>query len=123
MDMPNCKTFDKALYYEYLRKMNMTRAARIFTRMCEKYLGVDSKISGYRYTDKEVAFADKLASDVLEVGNFAKSVNLKAGLQAYIWTTKRAVKLGYLCPSEAYWWPVSKFFRYFWRIMVRISRR
>ena len=89
------------LYHEYLRKMNMTRAARAFTRICEKYLGADRLIMGYTYTEKEEAFADKMVTDIMAVGNFAKDVELEAGLQAYMWTTRRAVTLGYLCPSEA----------------------
>lgn len=107
--------FDMELYHEYLRKMNMTRAARIFTCICEKYLGVDRFIMGYAYTEKEEAFADKMVADITAVGNFAKDVKLEAGLHAYIWTTKRAFTLGYLCPSEARWWPLSKFARFFWK--------
>lgn len=110
--------FDMELYQEYLRKMNMTRAARIFTCICEKYLGVDRFIMGYAYTEKEEAFADKMVTDIMAVGNFAKDVKLEADLQAYLWTTtKRAISLGYLCPSEARWWPVSKLARFFWKKM------
>ena len=32
-----------------------------------------------------------------------------------LWTTKRAISLVYLCPSEARWWPVSKLARFFWK--------
>lgn len=103
------------LYHEYLRKMNMTRAARVFTRICEKYLGVERFIMGYTYTEKEEASADKMVTDIMAVGNFAKDLNLEAGLQAYLWTTKRAISLVYLCPSEARWWPVSKLARFFGR--------
>ena len=117
MDLPNHKDFDTELYHEYLRKMNMSRAARVFTRICEKYLGVDRFIMGYTYTEKEEAFVDKLETDIMAVGNFAKDVKLEAGLQAYMWTTKRAIRLGYLCPSEARWWPVSKLARFFWKKM------
>lgn len=112
-DLPNHKDFDMELYHVYLDKMHMRRAARIFTRICEKHLGVEHGIFGYGYTDKEMAFADRLMADIMAVGNFAKEVKLDAGWDAYKWTTKRAFSLGYLCPSEAYWWPVSKFFRYF----------
>lgn len=98
--------------------MNMTRAARAFTRICEKYLGADRFIMGYTYTEKEEAFADKMVTDIMAVGNFAKDVKLEAGLQAYLWTTKRAISLVYLCPSEARWWPVSKLARFFWKKMI-----
>lgn len=104
--------FDMELYHAYLDKMHMRRAARIFTLICEKYLGVEQGIFGYGYTNKEMAFADKLMADIMAVGNFAKEVNLEAGWNAYMWTTKRAMTLGYLCLSEAYWWPVSKLYRY-----------
>lgn len=112
-DLPNHKDFDIELYHAYLDKMHMRRAARIFTRICEKYLDVEHGIFGYGYTEKEMAFADRLMADIMAVGNFAKEVKLKAGWNAYMWTTKRALTLGHLCSSEAYWWPVSKLFRFF----------
>lgn len=114
-DLPNHKDFDMDLYHEYLRKMHMTEAARIFTCICEKCLGIDRLIMGYAYTDKEKEFAERLLEDIMAVGNFARGAEKRpeAGWQAYWWTTKRAWRLGYLCPSEARWWPVSKFVRFF----------
>lgn len=114
-DLPNHKDFDMERYHEYLRKMHMDRAAKIFTYICEKYLGMDRHIMGYAYTEKEEAFAEKMLADIMAVGNFARGAeeHPEAGWQAYWWTTKRAWQLGYLCPSEARWWPVSKFVRFF----------
>lgn len=114
-DLPNHKDFDMELYHEYLRKMHMTEAARIFICICEKCLGIDLFIMGYAYTDKEKELAERLLEDIMAVGNFARGAeeHPEAGWQAYWWTTKRAWRLGYLCPSEARWWPVSKFVRFF----------
>lgn len=115
MDLPNHNDFDMGLFNEYLRKMHMTKAARIFTCICDRCLSVDHAIMGYEYTAREIRFADKLLDDILAVGNFARGVenHPDAGWQAYWWTTKRAWRLGYLCPSEARWWPISKMVRFF----------
>lgn len=111
------RDFDMELYHAYLDKMHMRRAAKIFTIISERLLGIDTRIFDYQYSNKELSFADKLAEDIMKVGNFARGAedSPQAGISAYIWTIKRVISLGYLCPSEAYWWPVSKFFRYFWR--------
>ena len=114
-EVRECATFDSVTYRGYLRKMHMERAAKIFTYICVKYLGTDRFTMGYAYTKKEEAFAEKLLADIMAVGNFARGAEERpeAGWQAYWWTTKRAWRLGYLCPSEAWWWPVSKFVRFF----------
>lgn len=106
-------------YFEFLDRMNMTRSARIFTRICEQYLGVDCAFIGYEYTGKEIAFADKMMEDILSVGNFGRGTEYgKVGgfigsIKNYMIITKRCIRLSYLCPSEAYWWPLSKLTR-FW---------
>lgn len=119
--LPSNSRFNSELYHAYLGKMHMRRAARIFTHICESYLGLDSDIFDYKYTKKEKCFVNKMANDIIDVGNFAKHADKqpKAGIHAYLRTIIRTYNLGYLCPSEAIWWPISKFFRFFWRIYVK----
>lgn len=110
---------DLGLYFKYLERMHMTRAARVFTRICEQYLGVDHGIMGYGYTDKEIAFSDKMLADIMNVGNFGRGTDYgkekgwTGSIKNYIMITKRCLRLAYLCPTEAYWWPISKLTR-FW---------
>ena len=112
----------------YLREMGMKRAHRIFVRICEKYLGLPTIICGYHYTKKEIKFADKLMDDILRVGNFGRGEyvfqynSIFGELQNYLWVVKRSLKLGWLCPSEAYMWPVSKFTRFFRKKLSRETR-
>ena len=112
-------TFDKEKHLSYLKKVRMERPHRIFVRICEKYLGMDTSIFGYDYSPKEMAFADKMMEDILCVGNFGHgdrefhTDGWYGFLQNYLWVVRRAYNLAYLCPSEAYMWPVSKFTRYF----------
>lgn len=111
--------FDKNKHLAYLKRMRMERSHRIFTRICEKYLGLSAAIFGYSYSEKETAFADKMMEDIMRVGNFGRGeyVFHRDGwigdFQNYWWVSSRAIRLAYLCPSEAYMWPVSKFTRYF----------
>ncbi len=116
----NDAAFDKAKHEAYLKQVRMDRPHRIFVRICEKYLGMKTTIFGYSYTGKEMAFADKMMEDILCVGNFGhgdRNFHTNDGwwgfLQNYLWVVRRALRLAYLCPSEAYMWPVSKFTRYF----------
>lgn len=114
-DVSSRKDFDMDLYNEYLRKLRMKRASRLFTCVCEQSFGIDGSVMGYVYTDREKQFAKKMIDDVLNVGTFARAVKnrLKPGWVAYKWTAVRTWRLGYLCPSEARWWPVSKLVRFF----------
>lgn len=103
----------------YLRMMQMERTFRIFSCLCEVYLGLPHELLGLDYTTKEEQFATKLMDDILVVGNFGRGVDYLGRnkammpLKSYLWVFKRCIKLGYLCPVEARWWPVSKFTRYF----------
>lgn len=112
-------SFDKDKHLAFLKRMRMVRSHRIFTRICEKYLGVSADIFGYSYSTKEVSFADKMMADIMRVGNFGRGEYIFhrdgwiGDFQNYWWVTSRALRLAYLCPSEAYMWPVSKFTRYF----------
>ena len=110
--------------HRYLSEIRMERAFRIFACICEQYLGLPSTVLSISYTDKEKSFAEKLMDDILTVGNFGRGVDylgknetLKP-LKSYLWVTRRCVKLGYLCPEEAKWWPVSKVKRFFWKKSV-----
>lgn len=111
--------FDAELHEHYLKDMRMLRAHRIFVRICEEYLGLPTNIFHYQYTPREKSFAGKLMRDIAKVGNFGRGEYVFHHdskwdeIKNYWWVTRRAIRLGYLCPSEAYMWPVSKFTRYF----------
>ena len=114
----NC---EREVIWGYLRSMRMERAFRVFACICENYLGLDSALLGMSYTYKEKRFAQKMMEDVLRVGNFAHSIDYTGNnevlrpLRSYFWVVGRCIKLGYLCPAEARWWPVSKVRRFFWK--------
>lgn len=119
MALMNQETFDWRLHDEWLKGMRMTRAHRVFVRMCEVYLGVPSNICGYMYSENEKRFSDKLMADILKVGNFGRGGYVFdysshwGELKNYLWVYRRAVRLHYLCPAEAWMWPVSKLVRWF----------
>lgn len=115
-------SFDLSSYSEELwrglRMMRMERAFRVFVRICKEYLGMPSEVIGLEYTEREKRFAKKMMKDIMTVGNFGRGERnvgdnrwLKP-LRSYLWVLHRCWKLGYLCPAEAKWWPVSKFLRY-----------
>ena len=112
---------DKDKCHLYLNQLHMERAFRIFVRICEKYLGLSEKLLNLSYTSEESAFADKLIEDIMKVGNFGRGenylgkTNVLCPIRSYLWVVRRCVKLGYLCPAEAWWWPVSKVRRFFWK--------
>lgn len=103
----------------YLKMMRMERAFRIFACLCEDALGMSHELLGLRYSFKEKKFANKLLADILKVGNFGRGADylgqnrFLVPIKSYFWVFGRCVTLGYLCPAEARWWPVSKFVRYF----------
>ena len=103
----------------YLEMMRMERAFRIFACLCEDALGMSHELLGLRYSFKEKKFANKLLADILKVGNFGRGADylgqnrFLVPIKSYFWVFGRCVTLGYLCPAEARWWPVSKFVRYF----------
>lgn len=113
----------EAIKYEecqrYLWLMKMERALRIFAFVCEEYLGMSHGFLSIEYTAKEKQFANKLMEDILEVGNFGRGADYLGKnkafmpMKSYLWVVGRCMKLGYLCPAEARWWPVSKFVRYY----------
>lgn len=113
--------FDEERYSQWLSRMHMERADRIFTRICEKFLGVDPAIRAYRYSDKECRFADKMMDDILSVGNFGRMAfrseghGLMSSARNYFWVCGRVFKFIYLCPSEAAYWPLYKGVRFFYK--------
>lgn len=104
---------------KYLKMMHMERSFRIFACLCETYLGMHHELLGLEYTEKEKSFAVRLMDDILKVGNFGRGADYLGRnkvfipIRSYLWVLKRCFMLGYLCPAEARWWPVSKFVRYF----------
>lgn len=111
-------SFDKDLCLLYLERMEMIRAFHIFTRICEKYLGMPTNIVQLSYTDKELTAADKMMEDIMEVGNFGRGKRnvghhfLLRPIKSYLWVLRRSWTLREVCPAEARWWPVAKFNRY-----------
>lgn len=103
----------------YLERMRMVRAFHIFAFICEEYLGMSKELLKIEYTKKEKQFAQKLIEDIMTVGNFAMGANYLGKnkalqpIRSYLWVTGRCIRLCYLCPAEARWWPISKFRRYF----------
>lgn len=109
-------------YNRYLEMMKMERAFRIFACICEDHLGMSNGLLDIEYTAKEKLFAGKLISDIMKVGSFGRGVDYfgrnKAfiPLKSYFWVVRRCLKLGYLCPKEACWWPISKINRFLKKI-------
>lgn len=112
----------------YLSRMKMERAFRVFSCVCEDYLGMSHELLNLNYRDKEKRFAGKIMADILEVGNFGRGADYLGKekalrpLRSYLWVVGRCIKLGYLCPAEARWWPVSKFRRFLWKKSMEKSR-
>ena len=108
-----------------LGMMKMERAFRVFACVCEEYLGMSHELLSLEFTAKEKQFAAKLMNDIKAVGNFGRGANYLGNnkalmpLKSYFWVVGRCVKLGYLCPAEARWWPVSKFRRFLLKKLCR----
>lgn len=106
---------------EYLHRMRMERAWRIFTCICVKYLGLTllSQVESFSYQEEE--WAAFMMDDIMRVGNFGRGEYVfshRGWLDAwrnYRWVARRCYRLGFVCPSEARWWMVSKFTRFFWK--------
>lgn len=110
---------------EYLHKMRMERAWRIFTCICVKYLGLPlpSQVEPFSYQEK--VWAEKMMADIMRVGNFGRGEyvfqhrGFKDAFNNYCWVVKRCRNLGFVCPSEARWWIISKMKRFFWKRWIR----
>lgn len=110
---------DKALFLSYLDKMQMRRAARIFGIITELYLGLEhGKGCLEKASTKEIQFAKSLMADIMRVGNFGREYyhgtvkGIRDVITNYMWVFRRSVRLAYLCPSEAHWWPYGKMIRF-----------
>jgi len=107
---------------QMLERMGMQRAWRIFVCVCTDYLGVklpEVFFEDFKIGRKHHLWAKRMVDDMMRVGNFGRGEyefrhdSRWHELQNYWWVTKRAIRMGFLCPSEAMWWPLSKFTRFF----------
>lgn len=106
---------------EYLYRMRMQRAFRIFACICVEYLGLPlpSHVQPFSFNEKE--WAKKMMADIMTVGNFGRGKYVfhhngwQDALRNYRWVLGRCHHLAFVCPSEARWWIVSKFTRFFWK--------
>lgn len=102
----------------YLRRIRMYRAWRIVTCLCQDFIGVEKH---WEFSAKEHQWAKRLMDDIMEVGNFGRGKytfrydTALHKLDNYRWVSMRAWHMGFVCPSEAAWWPISKCFRFFWK--------
>lgn len=108
-------------HHEWLHRMRMEKAWRIFACICVEYLGLllPSQVESFSYHERK--WAAKMMDDILQVGNFGrgKYIFLHRGImdawRNYCWVVKRCLRLGFVCPSEARWWMISKVNRFFWK--------
>lgn len=104
---------------EYLHRMRMQRAFRIFTCICVEYLGLHLPLQIEPFSYQEKQWSKELLRNIFKLGNFGRGISqangtgLRRSLNRYIRTFKRSIKIGFVCPSEAKWWVLSKFTRYF----------
>lgn len=100
---------------QWLKAVSMTRAWRIVACLCQDYLGAERH---WEFKAKEHERAGRLMKDVMAVGNFGRAAytfrhdTIWHQLQNYRWVVRRAWKMGFICPSEALWWPISKLIRF-----------
>lgn len=100
---------------KWLNDVNMTRAWRIVACLCQDYLGNERY---WEFTDREHEWVGRLMKDVMTVGNFGRAAytfkhdTIWHRLQNYRWVVRRAWKMGFVCPGEARWWPISKLIRF-----------
>lgn len=112
-------------HHEYLHRMHMERSWRIFTCICFVYLGMPlpSQVEPFSYQEK--VWAEKMMADIMRVGNFGRGEyvfqhrGIKDAFNNYCWVVKRCWNLGFVCPSEARWWIISKMKRFFWKKSIK----
>ena len=108
-------------HHEYLHQMRMERAWRIFTCICVDYLGMSLPSQVESFSHQEKMWAEKMMTDIMRVGNFGRGEyvfhhrGFKDAFNNYCWVAKRCWNLGFVCPSEARWWIISKVKRFFWK--------
>ena len=75
----------------------------------------------YPFSHQEKVWAAKMMTDIMRVGNFGRGEyvfhhhGFKDAFNNYCWVVKRCWNLGFVCPSEARWWIISKVKRFFWK--------
>ena len=112
-------------HYGYLHEMHMERAWRIFTCICVVYLGMPLPSQVEPFSHQEKVWAEKMMTDIMRVGNFGRGEyvfhhrGLKDAFNNYCWVVKRCWNLGFVCPSEARWWIISKVKRFFWKKSIK----
>jgi len=106
-------------HQEWLHRMRMERAWRIFACICVEYLGLSlpSQMEPFSYNER--MWAARMMDDILRVGNFGRGEyvfqhhGMVDAFHNYCWVAKRCWRLCFVCPSEARWWVVSKIRRFF----------
>lgn len=110
---------------EYLHQMHMERAWRIFSCICVDYLGMSLPSQVESFSHQEKVWAAKMMADIMRVGNFGRGEyvflhrGFKDAFNNYCWVVKRCWYLGFVCPSEARWWIISKVKRFFWKKSIK----
>jgi len=126
VNSPTTIEWDK--HKDYLNRMGMERSWKIFTCACTDYLGLklpNDFNSVCSFTINDHKMARKLIEDILRVGNFGRGEYVfkhdtrMDELKNYLWVTKRSINMGFVCPREAFWWPLSKFTRFFDKQMLK----
>ena len=108
-------------HQEWLHQMRMERAWRIFTCICVEYLSLPLYSQVAPFSNNERKWASKMVEDIMRVGNFGRGEyvfqyrGIADAWRNYRWVVKRCLCLGFVCPSEAKWWMVSKVSRFFWK--------
>lgn len=116
-------------HHGWLYRMRMERAWRIFTCICVDYLGLSlpSQVAHFSYNDRKWAAA--LVEDIMRVGNFGRGEyvfehqGLMDAWKNYCLVAKRCIRLGFVCPSEARWWMISKVKRFFWKKKIEKGKK
>ncbi len=112
-------------HHEFLHQMRMERAWRIFTCICVDYLGMSLPSQVESFSHQEKMWAEKMMTDIMRVGNFGRGEyvfhhrGFKDAFNNYCWVAKRCWNLGFVCPSEARWWIISKVKRFFWKKSIK----
>lgn len=108
-------------HHEWLYRMRMERAWRIFTCICTSYLGLPLPSHVEPFSHSERKWAATLMENIMKVGNFGRGEyvfhhhDVVDAWRNYHWVFNRCRRLGFVCPSEARWWVVSKATRFFWK--------
>lgn len=116
-------------HHEWLYRMRMERAWRIFTCICVEYLGLPlpSQVEPFSYNERK--WAAVLMEDIMRVGNFGRGeyvfehYGLMDAWRNYCWVVKRCLHLDFVCPSEARWWMISKVKRFFWKKKIKKGKK